>query len=130
MAKADIDEPRLLQIDPQHEVIEFGTDRPVDAVDRPRREPRHPIVESLQEGGEQAVELVTETAPATGDDLVEKRLLVQREPEPGSDVEVQRRTRSSRAGFSNGTVSGWESWSAASEASVGAGAPAIPVRSR
>ncbi len=88
IAEADIGDPRLaLKLYEQNQMIKFRAKLSV-LVRHPAREQGHVISQLAQQGGEQAVELVTEPAAALAHDLVEESSFVQNDGPPEMDVQV------------------------------------------
>jgi hypothetical protein len=89
--EADIGQPRLVEIDAKRHVVEDRAE-PAGA-EHPTGQDRHVEPELPQKRGEQAVELVAQAAPAAADDLVEQRLVVERDGYVEVDIEVLERDR-------------------------------------
>ena len=92
VAVADVDEPRLVEVDAQSEVVVLVALAAV-AVQHLGREQRHGIAERLEQLGEEAVQLVAEAAAAAAHDLVPDRVELHRDRDAGDDVEVLERHR-------------------------------------
>lgn len=89
-AEADVDQPRLVEVDTQAEVVEAHA-RHVSVVDA-RFEPRDDESERREQLGEGAVELRSETA-AAGEDLGHERLRLEDDRHAQVDVEILERDR-------------------------------------
>jgi hypothetical protein len=91
-AEADIDQPRFRQLHPQRHVVERVARLPVLA-EHARRQPADPEAERGQQGGEGAVQLVTEATTPVPHQLGDQRGLVQHDRLAEVDAQVLERHR-------------------------------------
>lgn len=92
VTKPDVCQPSLLELDEQRHVVEI---RAKDAriIQHACRQPRHLKAELSEEGAEQPIDLVAESAPMTADDLVEERVFVEDDRPAGVDIQILERDR-------------------------------------
>ena len=90
VAVAHVDEPRLVEVDAQREVVVVVALAAV-GVDHLGREHRDAVAQRSEQPGEEPVQLVAEAAAATVHDLVEDRVGLHRDRDAPDDVEVLER---------------------------------------
>src|SRR5262249_42936653 len=91
LAPADVDEPGAVELDEEDEVSQRVARFARGRIDGLAGQKGGLEPQLSQQTGEEPVQLVTESAAAADDDLVEERVRLEGERPPGGDVEVLER---------------------------------------